>query len=198
MFYGVMALLVLLLIVETGFLLVKMSKHPDEDKSQRLSSRPYTVQPALNPHTLHNTWDPIDEMRQMQERMNRLFEESSGRTTRGFTAPSFSPAVEIEEKDGTYIAKADLPGLEKDKIQVQVTGNVLTLSGERSTEVSKEDEQKGYYASERSYGSFSRSIALPGPVDEGAVTADYKNGVLTITLPKSKGSGERARQVSIA
>lgn len=96
----------------------------------------------------------------------------------------FSPAVDLQETENAYVLHSDLPGLDKDKINVTVRNNILTLEGVRETSSETEDSKKGYYAHERSYGAFSRSLTLPGPVDESKISATYKNGVLTITLPK--------------
>ncbi|MBU9889794.1 MAG: Hsp20/alpha crystallin family protein, partial [Candidatus Omnitrophica bacterium] len=94
----------------------------------------------------------------------------------------------LEETADAYILRSDLPGLDKDKIGVTVRDNIVTLKGVRETSAESQDEKKGFYSQERSYGSFSRSLNLPGPVDESNISATYKNGVLTVTLPKLVGA----------
>lgn len=232
--YAVIALLLLALVIETGFLISKNNQSRTETKDKRPKilqptypqGTPQMSQPRRTP--LHasswrfrrdwDDWDPFAEMERMQEEMNRLFDESFGRALRNFSGigsfagagtppamgffhtfdfPSFSPSIELQETPKAYIAKVDLPGLEKDKIDVNVSGNTLTIRGERKEEVEKEDARQGIYASERSYGSFYRTLPLPGPVDETKVTADYKDGVLTVTLPKLEGTQSSKKKIQI-
>ncbi len=94
---------------------------------------------------------------------------------------SWSPSVDVLEKEGKLILRAELPGIEEKDIDLKVEGNVLTLKGERKLE--KEDEKSNYHRMESFYGSFSRSFTLPETVDLDKITADYKNGVLTIAIP---------------
>jgi HSP20 family protein len=108
----------------------------------------------------------------------------------------FSPAIDLQETENAYIVRGDLPGLEKDKINLTVQNGMLTIEGVRQTSSATEDESRGYYAQERSYGSYARTITLPGPVDDSRITADYKDGVLTITLPKAAG-GTTAQKVPV-
>lgn len=130
--------------------------------------------------------DALASMARMQERMSRMMDTSAADPFfSGFAGPV---AVDLEDKGDAYVLTSDLPGLEKDQINISVNGNLLTLQGIRKSESSSQDQGSGYYAQERSYGSFSRTIALPGPVDEGAITASYKEGVLTVTLPKLKNA----------
>lgn len=146
--------------------------------------------------------DPWEALDQMSQRMSGLMRHSLM-----FGSPlfqnmpqgagfDFTPAVDLEETKDAYIVKSDLPGLEKDKIDLTVRENVLTIEGVRETASKTEDQKKGYYAQERSYGSFARSLSLPGPVDESKISAVYKNGVLTITLPKVPGQSS-AQKVAV-
>jgi HSP20 family protein len=112
-------------------------------------------------------WDPFKEMAPMWT------QELPG---------EFSPAFEVKETDGSYLFKADVPGVKEGDIDVTVTGNRLTISGSRSEE--KEEKQETYYSCERKYGSFSRSYTLPEGADFEHVHADLKSGVLTIAVPK--------------
>ncbi len=141
--------------------------------------------------------DPFQSMLQMANRMNSLFSQLSA-SSGGHTSDAlegffdFSPSVDLQEKPDRYVVKVDLPGLEKDQINITVRENLLTIQGVRKTETQTEDDQRGYYAQERSYGTFARTIALPGPVEESAIQANYQNGVLVIQLPKAQG--EQATQ----
>lgn len=98
----------------------------------------------------------------------------------------WQPVVDIIEEAGQFRVKAELPGIEKKDIHVDVKDNVLTLKGERSAE--KTDEGEHYYRRERSFGSFTRAFSLPENVDAAAIKADYKDGVLSISIPKPEKS----------
>ena len=92
------------------------------------------------------------------------------------------PAVDILEKDGNLILRAELPGLNEKEIELQLEGNTLTLKGERKME--SEDKKDTYHRIERLYGSFSRSFTLPESADSDKIKAEYKNGILTVTVPQ--------------
>lgn len=94
----------------------------------------------------------------------------------------FTPRFDVKETKDTYVIKADLPGLKDEDVEVSLNGNMLSISGNREEEHKEEGEQ--FYAMERSYGSFSRSFTLPDGADGEHVTADLKNGVLTLHIPK--------------
>ena len=133
--------------------------------------------------------DPLDEFdlfsRRINKFMNQAFTQGAPLMQSVFQNNlDFTPAVDIEETDNAYIVEGDLPGLDKNKIDITVRNNLLTIRGVREVSTDTQDNSKGYFSQERSYGSFSRSLALPGPVDESRVTAEYKNGVIKITLPK--------------
>jgi HSP20 family protein len=101
------------------------------------------------------------------------------------------PAIDIAEKDNEFVVKAEVPGCKADDIDISVHGNMLTISGEKKQE--EEKKEKGYYHMERSYGSFRRDLNLASEVDPAKIEATYKDGVLTITVPKS----EKAKPVKI-
>jgi len=92
------------------------------------------------------------------------------------------PSVDILEKEGNIVLRAELPGMNEKEIELKVEGDTLILKGERKME--SEDKKSNYHRIERSYGSFTRSFRLPDTVDSEKIDADYKNGVLTITIPK--------------
>lgn len=92
------------------------------------------------------------------------------------------PAIDVFEKDDKFVVKAELPGMKKEDIDVSVVGDMLNIKGEKKTETELKEEN--YYRSERSYGSFFRSIPLPSTVDADKIEANYEDGVLEVTLPK--------------
>ena len=104
------------------------------------------------------------------------------------------PAVDIQEKDGTLIFRAELPGVDEKDIKLELDGNVLTLKGERR--LHDEDKRETYHRIERHYGAFSRSFTLPDTADRDKIKADYKNGVMTITVSQKPESKARAIPVT--
>jgi HSP20 family protein len=131
-------------------------------------------------------WDPFRDLLSMQERMNRLFDESFSRRREdepmGMT--TWSPAVDIYETENTIVVKAELPGLTKEEIDVQIHDGILTLKGERKFE--KEVKEENYHRIERAYGGFQRSFSLPTSIEEDKIKAAFKDGVLEVILPKAE------------
>jgi HSP20 family protein len=111
------------------------------------------------------------------------------------TARTWTPAVDILEKDGNLILRAELPGINEKEIDLKLEGNVLTLRGERKLE--DEQESNNYHRIERFYGAFSRSFTLPETVDRDQIKADYKSGVLTVTIPQRPEVKPREIPVSV-
>jgi HSP20 family protein len=149
--------------------------------------------------------DPLHAFSRMEDSMNRLFANllssyavpmtsSLANSMAGF---DFMPTIDVEETKDAYVVNADLPGLDKDKIQITVRENILTIRGVRESASESRDEAGGIYAQERSYGSFSRSVELPGAVDETAIKAEYANGVLKIRLPKKAGAENNPTKVPV-
>lgn len=125
----------------------------------------------------------------------RLFEDAVTRLmSEPRTGRPWSPAVDILETEDALMLRADLPDVKTDDIDVRVENNTLTLRGNRAFD--KEENVKGWHRIERSYGEFVRSFAVPSTVDTDKVAADYKNGVLTISLPKKEAA--KPRQVKVA
>ncbi len=133
------------------------------------------------------THDPFGSLRLLEDAVTRMMSEP--RTSR-----PWSPAVDIVETEDELIVKADLPDVRLEDIDVRVENGTLSLRGERKFE--KELADKGYHRIERSYGSFMRSFSVPSSVDTEKVSADYKNGVLTVTLPKKEAA--KPKQVKVA
>jgi len=103
------------------------------------------------------------------------------------------PAVDVFESDDTYTVTAELPGLETKDIQVSVQGDILTIRGEKRRR--QEEKTRSYHRVERSYGVFSRSLQLPGNAQGEKIRAEYKDGVLTLIIPKARGSSQRRIEI---
>lgn len=145
-----------------------------------------------------NSWDVMRELATMQDRMNRLFGNGYDRghedvTSRG----SWLPPVDIYETDGREIVlKAEVPGLKREDLDLTVENHTLTVRGERRREDGVTDDR--YHRVERSYGPFTRSFTLPATVDAARVRADYREGVLTVTLPLRDEARPRQIQVDVS
>jgi len=130
-------------------------------------------------------WDPFRDLLSLQERMNKLFEDSLSRSaTPGQDLPmsAWSPAVDILEKEDEIILKAELPGIALEDVDLQIRDDALILRGERHFD--KETKKENYHRVERAYGSFSRSFTLPSIVDQSGIKAKLKDGILEVKLPK--------------
>jgi HSP20 family protein len=141
--------------------------------------------------------DPFRDLAAMREQMNRLFEEHlvRGRAgEEGMASGLWSPSVDIFETKDAICVRAELPGVEKDAVSVEVKDGVLTLRGERKHE--KEVGEENYHRIERTYGAFHRAFTLPSSVDEARVTARMKDGVLEVDLPKKEQA--KPRHIPIA
>ena len=127
-------------------------------------------------------WDSGRELDTLQTDLNRVFDAFfGGRTANGATR-RWIPAMDLVETDDHLLLKADLPGLDRDDVEIEIRDGVLTVSGERKTE--HEDSSNGYHRVERSYGRFSRSLSLPQGVDADQVQAEFDKGVLEVRIPK--------------
>ena len=144
-------------------------------------------------------WDPFKELEDMSQRLNRLFGGPVARSDAGrepLKTADWAPSVDISETDDAYTVKAEIPDVTKEDVRVTMENGELTIQGERKQE--KEEKGKRYHRVERSYGSFLRSFALPDNVDESKVKADYKDGMLTLMLPKSEKAKPRAVEVKVS
>ena len=130
----------------------------------------------------------------VREPLFRLFDTFLADTGEDVTSRAWVPAVDIQESEDGYRLQAELPGLTKDDVQITLENNVLRLSGERKFE--KDVKQESYHRIERSYGSFSRSFALPHQVSSDKVEAKFDNGVLSIHVPKAEQA--KSRRISIS
>jgi HSP20 family protein len=133
-------------------------------------------------------WDPFRDLMTIQERMNRLFDQTLSKTRtedeEGLTASTWSPAVDIYETADSIVLKAELPGLSRENIDIQVRDNTLTLKGERKFEREVKDEN--YLRIERSYGAFQRGFSLPAVIQQDKIKATFKEGVLEVSMPKAE------------
>lgn len=105
------------------------------------------------------------------------------------------PAVDVIDGENEVVVKAEIPGVDKDDLKLELGDGYLTISGERREE--KEDRREGYFHRELTYGSFSRTVALPAEVVADKAEAEYKNGVLRVTLPKTEEARKRSRRIKI-
>lgn len=129
-------------------------------------------------------WDPFREMMTLRDAMDRMFENAfiSPRTTEWFTEGEIPLALDVVEDDEKYIVKASVPGINPDDLEITYDNNMLTIKGK--VEEEKDVEEKRYHIRERRFGTFSRSIALPSTINADKIEAEYKDGVLNLTLPK--------------
>lgn len=162
-----------------------------------------THQSTTAPDTAPDIWRPFSNLRREVERLFDEFDWGMGRYARRIpreVAPFLhggpgAPAVDIAERDTDYQVTAELPGLTADQIEVKVSGDKLTVKGEKKEE--KEEERKGYHLSERRYGAFERSFRLPDGIAAEGIEARFADGVLTVTLPKTSTSVAAERKVAI-
>jgi len=151
-------------------------------------------------------WHPFADLRRQ---MDRLFDDfqwgswpTSGRTVfdmepfwRGEASWAKAPAVDVAEQDGGYEITAELPGMDASNVEVKFADGVLTIKGEKKEE--KEEKKKDYYMSERRFGSFQRSFRLPDGIDADKIAASFKNGVLSVTLPKSVEAQKSEKKITV-
>jgi len=144
----------------------------------------------------------IEPWRSFRDEMDRFFD----RFSKGFAVPAFEPfwgragelsvpVVDFTEDDKAFTVTAELPGIEEKEIDVTLSGGMLTIKGEKKQE--REEKNKNYYLSERSYGSFQRSFAMPEGVDEEKIAASFAKGVLTVTLPKSAEAQKTQKKIEV-
>lgn len=140
-------------------------------------------------------WRPFREVSRLRNEMDRLWDEYFGSGRRAFRPieEEWLPAVDVSETADKITVKAEIPGLEAKDIEISMVGDTLTIKGEKKAE--REEKDENYHMVERSYGSFSRAMKLPGVVDSEKVEATYKNGVLTVVLPKKEEVKPKAIQI---
>jgi HSP20 family protein len=146
--------------------------------------------------TVLTRWDPFREFTTLQDRMNRLFQDSfSPGRDEALSTSSFAPAVDVYEDEHKITLKIEVPGIDEKDIDIRVENNVLTVTGERKFE--KEEKEENYRRVERHYGSFTRSFTLPNTVDADNIAADYDRGVLKVQLAKKAEAKPKQIKVNV-
>jgi len=130
-----------------------------------------------------------------QEQFNRLFSEAFDRSSEESSITTWAPAIDIFETEHELVVKADLPDIKPEELDIRVENNILTIRGERKFE--KQVNENNYLRVERAYGSFSRSFSLANTVNSDAIKAEYKDGVLTLTIPKREEAKPKQIKVNV-
>lgn len=145
-------------------------------------------------------WDPFRELEDVSSRLNRMFGRASlraGMDNEMQAAADWIPSVDISETSDAYLIKGEIPGVKKKDVKVTIQDGMLTIQGERKQE--KEEKDKKLHRVECYYGGFARSFRMPDDADESAVKADFKDGMLNVTLPKSeKAKPKKPIEVSVS
>lgn len=151
-------------------------------------------------------WRPFDGLRREVDRLFEDFQLGAWRSPFGrgaFDVQPFwrgdlwsrAPAVDIVDKESAYELSAELPGMDENNIDVKFSDGTLTIKGEKRDE--REEKKKNFYLAERRYGSFQRSFSVPKSVDAGRIEANFKNGVLTVTLPKTPQARQNEKKIPV-
>jgi HSP20 family protein len=156
-------------------------------QNQQIERRPVMagIAATRRPNRLPSLWRS-DPLTALQEEMNQIRTRLFGNGDEGWFTGTIVPDLDMSETETAVEVRMDVPGVTAKDIEIQITGNVLTVSGERKEE--KEEKRKTFHRIERRYGNFSRSVTLPCTVTESEVAAEYHDGVLTVKLPKTEES----------
>ncbi|HTN95199.1 MAG TPA: Hsp20/alpha crystallin family protein [Gallionella sp.] len=141
-------------------------------------------------------WDPVRELEDLSTRLNHIFGRALARTETGkelLAVADWAPSVDISETDSAYLIKGEIPGVKKEDVKVTIEDGMLTIQGERKQE--KEEKGKKFHRVECSYGSFMRNFRVPDDADENSVKAEFKNGMLNVTVAKS--AKPKAKSVNV-
>jgi HSP20 family protein len=142
-----------------------------------------------------SNWTPLDRLASLRDEMNRLFDFSWPSRDSGLFS-GWSPAVDVYDDKDSFLVTCELPGMKKEEIDISLHDGILTVGGERKHE--REDKEGGTFRSERYFGKFQRSVTLPAGVDASRVKATYKDGVLSVELPKAEDAKPRHIEVSVS
>jgi HSP20 family protein len=140
-------------------------------------------------------YDPWSELDRLQDEINDLFDVDRFPTTSGLFDRPISPAIDVIENPENYKVICELPGIDLEDIDVSITSNVLTIKGEKKED--KEEKKGRYYRKESCAGGFQRTLSLPGSVEADKVKAEFKNGIMSITLPKKEEAKPKQITVNI-
>jgi HSP20 family protein len=140
-------------------------------------------------------WEPLKDLMALQERMNKLFDETFSRGAQDVDAGAWSPLVDIIEQGDEIIIKMEIAEVDQKGIDIKVDGNAMTIKGERTLEEGTKRED--YLRLERPYGTFSRSFSLPTTVDLGKVKASHRDGILRVVLPKKEETKPKQIKVEV-
>jgi HSP20 family protein len=141
-------------------------------------------------------WKPFRELSTFRKEMDNLFKRFFGEAQPfGPLAEGWAPSVDVSESEDKLLVKVELPGLEAKDVEVNLSGDLLTIKGEKKTEQERKEEK--YHYSERYYGSFERSFRLPVPVQTDKIEADFEKGVLTISLPKVEEAKTKSIKIDV-
>ena len=143
---------------------------------------------------LMRSWQPFTEIETIRQELDKVFDQLA--TTKDNSGATWMPALELVDAGDNFVLKAQLPGMDPKDIDVQVTREAISISGERRYE--NTDEKSGYVRSEFRYGKFHRVISLPAPIQNDSVQADYKDGILTLTLPKVTEARNKVVKINLA
>ncbi len=144
-------------------------------------------------------WEPFHDLVSTQDRFNQLFNHTIARALgdqQEVSPRAWVPPVDIYETGDSLVLKAELPGINPDEVEIRVEDNTLYLKGERKFE--KEVKEENLHRVERSYGTFTRSFALPNTIDADKVKAEYENGILTLTMPKREEAKPRTIKINVS
>jgi HSP20 family protein len=142
-------------------------------------------------------WSPVEQLSTLREEINRLFDSPFGElTNRMELFNGWTPALDLYEDKDNLILKAELPGMRREEINISVHDGTLTLSGERRYEEKNQDSEP--YRSERFFGRFHRTLALPKPVQSDKAKANYREGILTVVLPKTEDAKPKQIEVNVS
>ena len=140
------------------------------------------------------TWSPLDRLASFRDEINRLFDTDAPAQSSFFSG--WNPTLDVYDEKDRFLVSVELPGMKKEEINLSYQDGVLTVSGERKHE--REGKEGETFRSERYFGKFQRSVSLPASVDSAKITANYKDGVLQIELPKAEEAKPKQIQVNVS
>ncbi len=143
-----------------------------------------------------STWSPFGDLVNMQRELGRVFDNLFSDAKGDVFVADWAPRVDVMEQKDSYIIKAEMPGVNKDDVRITLHENVLSIRGEKKQE--KEEKDVNYHRIERSYGTFERQFALPTGVKSDKIDASYKDGILTVPLPKVEEAKPKEIEVKVS